>query len=81
MIQLSRKWTQQLITQPEAGMGYQIATVVLADGRRFERVIIDSGYITRIKDVVGIPFTEAEIQDIIVTNDKWDFNSERSKAP
>lgn len=69
MLQLSEKWGPLLARQPETGMGYQIATVVLRDGRRFNDVLIQDGLITRIKDLRIIPFTESEIVDIIVTGD------------
>ena len=69
MLQLSDKWGPRLAQQPETGMGYQIATVVLSDGRRFDDVLIQEGLITRIKGLAGIPFNEPEIIDIVVTRD------------
>lgn len=81
MIQLPDKWNEYLVNQPEAGMGYQIVSVILNDGRRYDHVIVNSGYITRIKDIHGIPFTVSDIKEIIVTNDKWDFNLERGYVP
>lgn len=77
MITLSNKWEPKLVAQGETGMGYQIATVVLKDGRRFDRVVIVGAHITQIKDIEGIPFSEDQINEIIVTHDKWDFNAER----
>ena len=58
-------------------MGYQVASVLLKDGRRFDQVVIVEGYLTRIKGIKDIPFSEEEIQDIVVTHDKWDFNAEK----
>jgi hypothetical protein len=81
MLQLSDKWGPRLARQPETGMGYQIATVVLTEGRRFNDVLIQEGFITRIKGLKGIPFRESDIVDIIVPggpNDladvEWIFN-------
>jgi len=54
-------------------MGYQVCTIKLTDGREFKQTIVDSGYITRIKDVEGVPFVEDEIEEIIVTHEKWDW--------
>jgi hypothetical protein len=82
MLQLSDKWGPRLAQQPETGMGYQIATVVLSNGRRFNDVLIQQGLITRIKGLTVIPFSESEIIDIIVTGDphnpadrEWIFDS------
>jgi hypothetical protein len=69
MMQLSDKWGPVLARQPETGMGYQIGTVVLRDGPRFNDVLIQQGLITRIKGLTVIPFSESEIIDIIVTSD------------
>jgi hypothetical protein len=76
MIALSEKWAKTLLEQPEAGMGYQIVSIVLKDGKRYDRAVVDSGYLTRIKGLSGIPFKEEDIDQIIVTNDNWDFRSE-----
>ena len=75
MIKLSNKWASVLTTQPETGMGYQIASVILKDGRRFDQVVIVGGIIGQIKDIEGVPFTEEQIDQVIVTHDKWDFNA------
>jgi len=79
MIMLSNKWVPELIAQGETGMDYQIASVVLKDGRRFDRVVIVGGVISQIKDIEGIPFSEDQIEKIIVTHDKWDFNADSQK--
>jgi hypothetical protein len=76
MIALSQKWAAQITSQPETGMGYQIVSVILRNGKRFDQVIVDSGYITRIRGFNEIPFTADEIQEMIVTHDKWDFRNE-----
>jgi hypothetical protein len=76
MIVLSDKWGPELVAQGETGMGYQIASVILKDGRRFDRVVIVGGIVGQIKDIEGIPFSEDQIDQIIVTHDKWDFSKE-----
>ena len=72
-LRLSDKWCDFLVSQGETGMGYQACTIKLADRREFKQTIVDSGYITRIKDVEGVPFVEDEIEEIIVTHEKWDW--------
>jgi len=48
MIRLAASWVKKLAVQPETGMGYQVATVVLKIGNRHEQVVIDSGVVTRV---------------------------------
>jgi hypothetical protein len=67
MLELSEKWAPVLAGQPETGMGYQIASVVLRDGKRFDQVMIVGGFITQVGDNKEIPFREEQIVDIRVT--------------
>jgi hypothetical protein len=66
MLALSEKWASTLVPQPETGMGYQIATVTLKDGRRFPNTIIVGGYITKVGNNSDIPFAESDIESIFV---------------
>jgi hypothetical protein len=57
-------------------MGYQVASVVLKDGTRYKQVLIESGFITRIRGLDQIPFREGDIAEIVVTHDKWNFDED-----
>ena len=73
MLNLSPKWARELVLMPETGMGYQIVTVTLKDGARFDQVAIIGGCISQIRGRDDIPFTEEDILNIVVTHDIWDF--------
>ena len=77
MIKLSSDWAHFLVNQPETGMDYQIASVFLKDGRRFDQVVIVGGHITQIKGIKSIPFFADDIAKILITHDKWDFRAEQ----
>lgn len=77
MIALPDRWAPALVSQPETGMGYQIASIVLKDGRRFDRVVIVEGIIAQIRGFTEIPFRGDDIAEVIVTHDKWDFNAKQ----
>jgi hypothetical protein len=68
MISLGDKWVPVLLS-PETGMGYQIASVFLRDGRRFDKVAITQGVITQIDGKKEIPFKEEDCEDIQVTHE------------
>ena len=57
----------------ETGMGYHIVDIELKDGRVFKQVVIDSGFLTQILDVDPIPFSESDISDVRVTDEKWNW--------
>lgn len=77
MLKLSPKWARELMLTPETGMGYQVVTVALKDGRRFDQVVVVEGCITQIRGRADIPFAEDDILQIVVTHDKWDFGREK----
>ncbi len=74
MLQLSNKWERLLTSQPETGMGYQIASIVLKDGRKYDQAVIAGGIVTKIRNIEDIPFGEDDIDQIIVTHVKWNFH-------
>ena len=67
----------ELASKSETGMGYQVVSVTLKDGRKFNQAVVVEGRITEIRSLKDIPFTEDEIAQIILTHNKWDFNAER----
>jgi hypothetical protein len=77
MLQLSDKWAPILIATPETGMGYQVVSITTKDGSHYDQVLIEGGYITRIRGLAEIPFREDQIDTIAVTHDKWNFDQDR----
>jgi hypothetical protein len=77
MIELSPKWLAVLVDKPETGMGYQVVSVILKDGRRFDQIAVVEGRITQVRGLADIPFMEDQIAQIFLTHDKWNFNAER----
>ena len=68
IVKLPDKWGRILVAQPEAGMGYQIVTVILSNGRCFEQVVVDSGDIVSVDGNSEVPFDVNDICQIMVTN-------------
>jgi hypothetical protein len=63
--------------QPETGMSYWVATAHLKDGRTFPQVVVQGGYIARVRHHATVPFYPSEIDYFVVTHDKWDWDKER----
>ena len=75
MIRLSDKWATYLVNQPETGMDYCVASVILKNGTRYNQVlIVHCTLLTQIRTYFEIPFREEDIAEIIVTHDKWDWS-------
>ncbi len=69
MLLLSAKWAATLARERETGMGYQVVTILLKDGRRYDGVVVVGGVISRVAGTESIPFAEADIKSIRVTHD------------
>lgn len=74
MKRLPRTWTDYLAKHPETGMGYQIVSVTLADGRKVEDVaIIECNIIGEVRGHADVPFDPEDIVAIEVTHRRWQF--------
>lgn len=74
---LTGKWAAELSSKPETGMGYQVVSLVLKDGSKFDQVVVVQEQVAGIRGRKDIPFIEGEIAEIILTHEKWNFNAER----
>jgi hypothetical protein len=70
----AEKWSAFLVSQPEAGMGYWTADVAVADGRVFRDVIINGGYVTKIRGRKDIPFEGTDVVKIEITGRRWNWD-------
>jgi hypothetical protein len=62
MKMLPEKWSTQLASMGETGMGYQVISVTLRDGRKIDDVaVVDAQIIGEVRGYDDIPFDPAEI--------------------
>ena len=57
----------------ETGIGYQIISVELKDGRCFDQVVASEGCIIEVRGYGEIPFAPQEIESVIVNHKRWNF--------
>ncbi len=71
---LPKGWSEFLAKKPETGMGYQVVSVTLRDGRKIEDVaIIQSSEIGEVRGHPDVPFDPDDIASIELTHRKWQF--------
>jgi hypothetical protein len=63
---LGDRWAEVLTSQPETGIGYQIVSIRLKDGRRIDNVTVAGGIISRLPETVPDWFSDEEIENIVV---------------
>jgi hypothetical protein len=72
---LPEHWSKFLLKQPETGMTYQIVDVTLRDGSIVRDVAItQSELVGEVRGYAEIPFDPADIVDMKVTHNKWEFS-------
>jgi len=69
MSELPKKWSDFLLKQPESGMGFQIISVTLQDGRKFDAAVTESHVLSRVRGFDTVPFDTNEISEIDVIPD------------
>ena len=67
-VPLGERWAAVLLDEPETGMGYQVATVTLNDGRCFKDVVIVDGAMTGLPPHLAERLTDEDIASITVTH-------------
>jgi hypothetical protein len=59
----------------ETGIGYQVVSVELRDGRRFDQVVASEGCVIEVRGFKEIPFTPEEVASVNVNHKHWNFRS------
>jgi hypothetical protein len=59
--------------QTEAGIGCQIVSVELKDGRTFDRVLVSEGCIMEVRGYEQVPFTPDDVASVSVNHRRCNF--------
>ena len=73
LLRLPEAIAVELAGQLETGMGYQVVSVQLADGRTFDRVAVIGDIVGEVYGYDAIPFDPSLVRRATVTHDKWRF--------
>jgi hypothetical protein len=57
----------------ETGIGYQVVSVELIDGRRFEQVLTSEGCVIEVRGHREIPFGPKDVASVRVTQKRWNY--------
>jgi hypothetical protein len=70
VLRLSDRWAHALLGERETGVGYQVVTIQLKDGHRFDGVTVTGGVIASVDGTGDLPFSESDIAAITVTHER-----------
>jgi hypothetical protein len=57
----------------ETGPGYQIVSIELKDGRRFDQVVASEGCIIAVRGYTEVPFQSHEVANVKLNHKRWNF--------
>jgi hypothetical protein len=71
--------------EKETGIGYQVVSVKLKDGRCFDQVVASEGCIIQVRGYEVVPFAPGEVESVSVNHKHWNFRDashtrDKSKA-
>ena len=66
-------FVDQLKNASETGIGYQVVSVQLKDGRHFDQVATSEGCIIEVRGFKEIPFAPEDVAAVNVNHKRWNF--------
>ncbi|HET9993808.1 MAG TPA: hypothetical protein VFQ18_00255 [Candidatus Acidoferrum sp.] len=57
----------------ETGIGYQMVSVELKDGRCFDQVVVSECCIIQVRGYAEIPFAPHEVATVSINHKRWNF--------
>jgi hypothetical protein len=57
----------------ETGVGYQIVSVELKDGRCFDQAVVSEGCIIEVRGYNQIPFSPDDVLSVSLNHKRWNF--------
>jgi hypothetical protein len=73
IVPIPSQFVDQLKREEETGIGYQIVSVELKDGRYFDQVATSEGHIIEVRGYKQIPFAAEDVASMNVNHKRWNF--------
>lgn len=73
LIPIPSRCVDQLKEVKETGIGYQIVSVKLRDGRSFDQVVTSEGCVIEVRGYEEIPFAPEDVASVMVNHKPWNF--------
>jgi hypothetical protein len=83
LVSIPSRFVDQLKGTKETGIGYQVVSVELKDGRSFDQVVTSEGCIIEVRGYTEIPFAADDVASVSLNHKHWNFrdgSDTRSKS-
>jgi hypothetical protein len=76
LVPIPREHADSLRGHRETGPGYQVVSVTLKNGKRFEQVVASEGCVIQVRGHKDVPFAPEEVAAVDVNHHRWNFRVE-----
>lgn len=73
LVPIPNGFVDHLKRMGETGIGYQVVSVQLRDGRTFDQVVASEGYVIQVRGYKEIPFAPEDVASVNVNHKRWNF--------
>ena len=73
LITIPRMFADHLKQAQETGIGYQVVSVELRDGRTFAQVVTSEGCVIEVRGYEEIPFAPDDVASVSINHKRWNF--------
>jgi hypothetical protein len=73
LITIPNEWADSLKGQGDTGLGYQVVSVGLKDGWRFDPVVASESCVIQVRGYGDVPFEMEEVASVQVNHRHWNF--------
>jgi hypothetical protein len=73
LVPIPSSFVEHLKRAGETGIGYQVVSVELRDGRTFDQVVISECCFIQVRGFKEIPFTPEDVAAVSVNHKRWNF--------
>jgi hypothetical protein len=80
LVPMPPETVSKLKLEKETGPGYQVGSVELRDGRRFDQVIASEGCIITVRGYTEVPVEYHEVATVSVNHKSWNFKTRTDKG-
>jgi hypothetical protein len=80
LVPIPPETANDLKQQKETGLGYQVVSVQLKDGRSFDQVVASEGCIITVRGHTEVPFRLDEVAVVKVNHKSWNFRDWSDKG-
>ncbi len=80
LIPIPREHADSLRRQCDTGMGYQVVSVTLKNGKHFDQVVTSEGCVIQVRGHKDVPFLPDDVASVSLNHKRWNFREQSRES-